>query len=101
MPSIADTDYLFGATEDPSSLFVVTSPELESGGTLPAVMNAANEAAVNAFLGERVPFAAIARTIEDVMSRHEPRGLSSLEAVLEADAWARRQAEEILSKGKW
>ena len=72
-----------------------------TGGTLPAVMNAANEAAVNAFLGERMPFAAIARTIEDVMSRHEPQGLTSLEAVLEADAWARRQAEEILSKGKW
>jgi 1-deoxy-D-xylulose-5-phosphate reductoisomerase len=72
-----------------------------AGGTLPAVMNAANEAAVKAFLGERAPFAAIARTVEDVMSRHEPRGLSSLEAVLEADAWARRQAEEILSKGKW
>ncbi len=72
-----------------------------AGGTLPAVMNAANETAVNAFLDRRLPFVAIARIIEDVMSRHEPKVPSSLETVLEADAWARRLAEEIMSKGKW
>jgi 1-deoxy-D-xylulose-5-phosphate reductoisomerase len=66
---------------------------------MPAVMNAANEVAVNAFLEEKIPFQSIARVIEEVMSRHVPSGVSSLEAVLEADSQARRQAEEILNKG--
>jgi len=66
---------------------------------MPTVMNAANEVAVSSFLEEKVPFSAIARTIEGVMSRHSPVGLSGLEAVLSADSWARREAEEILKKG--
>ena len=70
-----------------------------AAGTMPAVMNAANEIAVNAFLEEKIPFQSIARVIEEVMSRHAPADVSSLEAVLEADAQARRQAEEILKKG--
>jgi 1-deoxy-D-xylulose-5-phosphate reductoisomerase len=70
-----------------------------TGGTMPAVMNAANEAAVNAFLEGRIAFADIARVIEDVMSRHGSAPLSTLQAVLSADAWARRQAEEIMKKG--
>jgi 1-deoxy-D-xylulose-5-phosphate reductoisomerase len=70
-----------------------------AGGTMPAVMNAANEAAVNAFLEGRIAFASIARVIENVMSRHGSAPLSTLQAVLSADAWARRQAEEIMKKG--
>jgi 1-deoxy-D-xylulose-5-phosphate reductoisomerase len=70
-----------------------------AGGTMPAVMNAANEVAVTSFLEEKVSFTAIARVIEEVMSRHAPVGISNLEAVLSADAWARNQAEEILKKG--
>ena len=64
-----------------------------------AVMNAANEAAVNAFLEGRIAFTDIARIIEGVMSRHAPVELSCLQDVLSADAWARGQAEEIMSKG--
>ena len=64
-----------------------------------AVMNAANEAAVNAFLEGRIPFAVIAQVIEDVMARHAPVDLSSLQDVLSADAWARGQAEQIMNKG--
>jgi 1-deoxy-D-xylulose-5-phosphate reductoisomerase len=70
-----------------------------AAGTMPAVMNAANEVAVNAFLEEKIPFQSIARVIEEVMSWHAPADVSSLEAVLEADSQARRQAEEILKKG--
>ncbi|MGE5799906.1 MAG: 1-deoxy-D-xylulose-5-phosphate reductoisomerase [Syntrophaceae bacterium] len=70
-----------------------------AAGTMPAVMNAANEVAVNAFLEEKIPFQSIARVIEEVMSRHVPSDISSLETVLEADSQARRQAEEILKKG--
>ena len=71
----------------------------KAGGTMPAVMNAANEAAVNAFLEGRIAFLDIARVIESVMTRHAAAELSSLQAVLSADAWARRQAEEIMKKG--
>lgn len=70
-----------------------------AGGTMTAVMNAANEAAVNAFLEGRIAFTDIARIIEGVMARHAPGGLSSLQDVLSADAWARGQAEEIMNKG--
>jgi len=70
-----------------------------AGGTMPAVMNAANEVAVNSFLEEKIPFPAIARVIEAVMDRHAPVDISSLEVVLSADAWARKEAEEILKKG--
>jgi 1-deoxy-D-xylulose-5-phosphate reductoisomerase len=70
-----------------------------AGGTMPAVMNAANEVAVTSFLEEKVSFPAIARVIEEVMSLHAPVSISSLETVLSADAWARNQAEEILKKG--
>jgi 1-deoxy-D-xylulose-5-phosphate reductoisomerase len=69
---------------------------LERGGTLPAVLNAANEEAVSAFLEGRAPFTAIPRTIEEVGQAHRPRPLESLEDVLHADAWARETAREAL-----
>jgi 1-deoxy-D-xylulose-5-phosphate reductoisomerase len=72
-----------------------------AGGTMPAVMNAANEVAVNSFLEEKIPYSAIARVIEAVMVRHAPVDISSLEVVLSADSWARKEGEEILKKGKW
>ena len=71
----------------------------KAGGTMPAVMNAANEEAVNAFLEGRIAFLDIARVIEHVMARHAVVELTSLQAVLSADAWARGQAEEIMKEG--
>ncbi len=62
-------------------------------------MNAANEVAVNAFLEERITFQSIPRVIEEVMARHAPGAVSSLGIVLEADAWARSQAQIIMKKG--
>ena len=67
------------------------------GESMPAVMNAANEIAVEAFLEGRIGFMAIATTIEKVMDRHEPCRLSSIEEVLEADRWGRRTARELLA----
>jgi 1-deoxy-D-xylulose-5-phosphate reductoisomerase len=68
----------------------------EAGGTAPAVLNAANEVAVEAFLGGRLNFTGIARVIESVLQRHEVRPVTSLASVLEADAWARSAARESL-----
>ena len=62
------------------------------GGTLPAVLNAANEVAVEAFLNERIAFPEIWKTVERVMSKHQTLAHPTLEALVEADAWARREA---------
>jgi len=66
------------------------------GGTLPAVMNAANEVAVAAFLDGRCTFTDIARVVETVMSQHDRQPLESLEQVQTADAWARGAARFAL-----
>ena len=70
-----------------------------AGGTLPAVMNAANEEAVALFLEGRIPFAGIWRTVGAVMDRHAPISQPGLEAILEADRWARTAAREALAGG--
>lgn len=62
------------------------------GGTYPAVMNAANEEAVAAFLDEQLAFLAIPSVVEDVVSSHEHAGELTLEAVLNAERWARTEA---------
>ncbi len=66
----------------------------DTGGTLPAVLNAANEVAVEAFLNERIAFPEIWKTVERVMSKHQTLAHPTLEALIEADAWARREAGE-------
>ncbi len=63
------------------------------GSTLPAVLNAANEIAVQAFLDGNIGFLDIPRVIQSVMQRHKPAETLTLEAILEADVWARTEAE--------
>lgn len=65
------------------------------GGTYPAVLCAADEVAVEHFLKGRLRFTDIARLISGVMEKHRSGRQSDLEEVLEADAWARCQAEEL------
>ena len=67
-----------------------------TGGTLPAVMNAADEVAVEAFLGGRLSFAGIWRTVGQVMAAHTVCACGDLETVVEADAWARRKAKGVI-----
>src|SRR6185295_7073976 len=62
------------------------------GGTLPAVLNAANEVAVEAFCNREIPFDEIARTVASTKERHEPNAHPTLEVILAADAWARKEA---------
>jgi 1-deoxy-D-xylulose-5-phosphate reductoisomerase len=65
----------------------------ETGGTLPAVMNAANEIAVAAFLDRCVRFPDIWHVVEEVMNRHAAIAHPDLDAILEADRWARNEAQ--------
>lgn len=66
---------------------------LKEGGTMPAVLNGANEIAVNAFLEKRVPFSAIPVIIDKAMNSHDTKTDIRLESVIEADKWAREKAE--------
>ena len=65
----------------------------ETGGTLPAVMNAANEIAVAAFLNRQVRFPEIWDVVEEVINRHSAIAHPNLDAILEADQWARNEAQ--------
>ncbi len=71
---------------------------LEGGGSLPAVLNAANEEAVASFLDGKIPFTAIPEAILEVMEAHPPAPVQVLEDVLQADTWARDQARHALSR---
>ena len=59
-------------------------------GSWPAVLNAANEEAVAAFLDDRIPFIAIPESIDEVIRAESPRPVARLDDVLEADRYARR-----------
>jgi len=64
----------------------------EAGGTLPAVLNAANEVAVDAFIQGRINFPHITETVRLTMERHRVMPHPTLDEILEADAWARAEA---------
>ncbi len=68
---------------------------LRAGGTAPAVLNAANEIAVEAFLNGGIAFHEIAKLIESVLDAHQPAKIVDLQSVLDADAWARREAQVL------
>src|SRR5713101_1034521 len=68
----------------------------ETGGTLPAVMNAANEITVAAFLDRQVRFPQIWQIVESVMERHTSVAHPDLDAILAADQWAREQARAVI-----
>ncbi len=70
---------------------------LRAGGTATTVLNAANEEAVAAFLDGRLPFLAIAETIERCLDALPPQSGASLDALLDADLTARRQARRIIA----
>jgi 1-deoxy-D-xylulose-5-phosphate reductoisomerase len=69
----------------------------QAGGTYPAVYNAANEQAVDAFHDSRLPFPGIVETIRSVVDAHEaPHGLT-LPALAEAERWARAEADRVIA----
>ncbi len=69
---------------------------LRAGGTAPAVLNAANEAAVAAFLERKIPYLAIPRVIEQVLSAMPVEPVRALEDVLAADQAARAAADDVM-----
>lgn len=71
---------------------------IRSGGTTPAVLNAANELAVDAFLHERIGFLDIPRVIGTVVAKHKNSSASDLEQILAADNWARLTAQDVVNE---
>ncbi|OFW55695.1 MAG: 1-deoxy-D-xylulose-5-phosphate reductoisomerase [Candidatus Solincola sediminis] len=70
----------------------------EKGGTATAVLNAANEIAVSAFLEGKIGFMDIEGIIEETLEGHEPRAVTSLEDVIRAEEWARERAAACVEK---
>ncbi len=68
------------------------------GKTMPAVLNAANEVAVEAFLGGKIKFLDIGEVSRKVMEEHHPPNDFDLDSIIEADRWARRQAELVVEE---
>jgi len=85
--------------EQRSRAWALARAAAKLGGTYPAVLNGANEVAVEAFLAERITFDCIATTVDAVLQRHSAAsdGLQ-LDAIVAADAWARRQAQAIVAQ---
>jgi 1-deoxy-D-xylulose-5-phosphate reductoisomerase len=69
---------------------------LKAGGSMPAVLSAANEVAVRHFLEERIGYNDIARVIRKTMDAHAPSPVTTVEDALKADLWARQEAERII-----
>jgi 1-deoxy-D-xylulose-5-phosphate reductoisomerase len=67
------------------------------GKTMPAVLNAANEVAVNAFLKKKISFIEIAKVVSKTMEAHDVHSNPNLEDIITADKWARRKAGELIS----
>jgi 1-deoxy-D-xylulose-5-phosphate reductoisomerase len=70
------------------------------GETMPAILNASNEVAVNAFLCDAIKFTEIPHLIQRVMEDHDVRPVHTIEDILKADHWARERAKAILERGK-
>jgi 1-deoxy-D-xylulose-5-phosphate reductoisomerase len=67
-------------------------------GTLPAVLNAANEVAVSAFLDNRLPFTGIYPVIDRTLNHHPGENGADLGQIIEADRWARETAHALIRK---
>jgi len=70
---------------------------IEAGGTAPAVLNAADEIAVEAFLNRKISFSDIPKLIAGTLEAHKPNQADRLETIIEADTWARKYALQWLS----
>lgn len=73
---------------------------LKAGGSMPAVLSAANEVAVRYFLEEKIGFMDIPRVLRATMDAHTPILLKSVDEALKADLWARHEAEKVIESGK-
>lgn len=70
---------------------------LKAGGTMPAVLNASNEVCVDLFLHKKISFLQIGSINKNIMLKHSPREINSVETILEAEEWAKRTIDKLLA----
>ncbi|MGI9534010.1 MAG: 1-deoxy-D-xylulose-5-phosphate reductoisomerase, partial [Thermodesulfobacteriota bacterium] len=70
---------------------------VKEGGTMPTVLNAANEIAVEAFLDKKISYIGITDIIQKVMEIHNKRDIFTIEDVIQSDIWARTQARSLIN----
>jgi len=75
----------------------LTYDALKTGGTMPCVLNAANEVAVEAFLAEKIPFTEITCIVDRTMADHTVSEGSSIDEVIRASEWAKQRAGEFVN----
>jgi len=95
LPDIEGGLTFFPPDEERFPALALARIALKAGGTMPAVLSAANERAVELFLDRKLPFAAIESVVSAVMKSHTVVTDPDLEAILTADRWAREAAEKI------
>ncbi|UCD35087.1 MAG: 1-deoxy-D-xylulose-5-phosphate reductoisomerase [Nitrospiraceae bacterium] len=78
----------------------LTFEALRGGGTMPCVLNAANEIAVEAFLNEEISFMDIPRVVSETMAGHRPGSGETIDDVMHASEWAMKRAAEIIMKAE-
>ncbi len=96
-PTLAKLEFEAPREDDFPALSLARRAGL-TGGTLPAVFNAANEIAVDAFRAGRLPFPGIWHCVSAVMDAHEVLPSTTLETVVSADQWARQAASEFCAR---
>lgn len=76
----------------------LTFDAIRAGGTMPCVLNAANEVAVEAFLDRKILFTSIPRVVSETMAAHEVLKTDSIDTVIDASNWAKGKAAEIVEE---
>jgi 1-deoxy-D-xylulose-5-phosphate reductoisomerase len=76
----------------------LTFDAIRAGGTMPCVLNAANEVAVEAFLERKISFTSIPRVVSKTMAAHEVLKTDSIDTVINASNWAKGKAAEIIEE---
>jgi 1-deoxy-D-xylulose-5-phosphate reductoisomerase len=95
LPEVGQLDF-YAPDADRFPCLSLCYAAVNEGGTAPAVLNAANEVGVASFLEDRIRFTDIARVVSGALEDHCNGHDASLEALLDADRWARKRALEIV-----
>jgi len=94
LPRLANLTF-FEPDEEKFPCLKLAKMAMGEGGTMPAVLNAANEIAVAQFLEKKISFLQIAQVVEETLQGHSRQTPRSLEEIVAVDQWARRRASEL------
>ncbi len=92
---------LLGAGLDKFPLLRLAYAAQEQGGSATCTLNAADEVAVEAFLEGRIPFPAIAETVEETLARQASREAATIEEVIAIDLASRETARQVVAESRW